>query len=1048
MRRRASGCDLPNPLPSSTTPPNPLHRRRRAASVWRVLACAWFAWLLSGACAVAHAQLLDELDLRREGADAVLVVRLVADVQLVRAVGAAAGDQSLIFYRLLAPPRSAVPSATQRLGGRSSLAGSGGIPTVTVTDEAEAGVAGDERRLLVRFAEPVPHRVRSGRSARQIEIVLVGRGAALAAAAAPLPATSAAAPAGPGSASPPSAASAEAGRFRVTIDAAEGEQGLSVPIPAALQHLSVFTTRRAEQGRVIVETHIGPFATRAEAEFVLAVARVRFPNARVTEPVAAATSGAADVPTTTIVIPSAPSTEPLRPAAPRTATATPPAAAASGPSALERAATAGSSAERAAQAGATAAGAAAGAAGAAGSTAVTAPAAAGAAGAGSVIAAAPATAASTPSTAARPAAAAASAASAAAAAASAAAPATAPASAPLAAAPLAAASSAAASAPAAAVPAAAAPAGAASAPPPTAPAPTADTRPVDATPAAPLAAAEVEARAAALMAAARAAYAAGQWEAAIEALSTLLDLPPNSLSRAAQALIGEARLKAGDTGRARAEFEAFLRLYPKGPDADRARAALAELGGAPVAAAGAAAGAAAPDPRHTTLTTGSVSLYYYGGQSKIRTQEFQDSAIGGLPTLISDATLSGTDQRQWVGSTDLNWRNRNADVDQRFVFRDTYTRDELRPEKSRNRLSALYYDHRSIGDGWQVRLGRQSPLGGGVLGRFDGAWAGYTFRPRWKASVVAGVPSDELLDAKRRFYGAALDAEALTPHLGASLYAMQQTIDGQIDRRAVGSDWRYADGGLSGTAQIDYDVLLRGLNIASLQGSWQRADNSVFTLLYDRRKQPLLSLGNTLFFVDPNLTVRPTTITELLATSTIEALRERARLLTATSTQGAFGFMTPVSKSWQVGFDLRLSNTTAVAPVPDILPTGLPSTGDIWSLGGQLIGTNLYSPRDTHVLIANVVRGPTFQGELLSYNNASSLNSEWQLEPSLKLYHQTDDTGLKMTRWTPGLRVTWRLIRQVAIESEVSVESAKTSGPNRSEDSTRTFYYLGARFEF
>ena len=571
---------------------------------------------------------------------------------------------------------------------------------------------------------------------------------------------------------------------------------------------------------------------------------------------------------------------------------------------------------------------------------------------------------------------------------------------------------------------------------------------MDAAPATPLAPAEVEARAAALMATARAAYAAGQWDAAIEALSTLLDLPPNSLSRAAQALIAEARLKAGDTGRARAEFEAFLRLYPQGPDANRARAALAELGGTPVAAAGAAPGAPAPDPRHTTLTTGSVSLYYYGGQSKIRTQEFQDSAIGGLPTLISDATLSGTDQRQWVGSTDLNWRNRNADVDQRFVFRDTYTRDEMRPDKSRNRLSSLYYDHRSISDGWQVRLGRQSPLGGGVLGRFDGAWAGYTFRPRWKASVVAGVPSDDLLDAKRRFYGAAIDAEALTPHLGASLYAMQQTIDGQIDRRAVGSDWRYADGGLSGTAQLDYDVLLRGLNIASLQGSWQRPDNSVFTLLYDRRKQPLLSLGNTLFFVDPNLAVRPTTITDLLATSTIETLRERARMLTATSTQGAFGFMTPVSKSWQVGFDIRLSNTTAVAPVPDILPTGLPSTGDIWSLGGQLIGTNLYSPRDTHVFIANVVRGPTFQGELLSYNNASSLNAEWQLEPSLKLYHQTDDTGLKMTRWTPGLRVTWRVIKQVAIESEVSVESAKTSGPNRNEDSTRTFYYLGARFEF
>ncbi|MBL8289455.1 MAG: outer membrane protein assembly factor BamD [Rubrivivax sp.] len=933
----------------------PCHRQ--AAAALRALAWGCVVWLVTALGALAHAQLLDDLDLRREGADAVLVIRLVAEVQLVRSVGSSAGDQSLIFYRLLASPQGAGPAQAQRLAGRSSLAGSSGIPAVTVTDEAEAGIAGDERRLLVRFGEPVAHRVRAGRGGRQIEVVLLGRGAALAAAA------PAAAP--PGAGPVPAAPGPAGGSYRVTIDASEGGQGLSTPIPAALQHLNVFTTRRVEQGRTIVETHIGPFATRSEAEFVLSVARLRFPNARVTLPSGAAPAAGADVPTTTFVIPSAPSTDPLRPAVPRPA-APPPAAASAPPAAT------------------------------------TAPAAA--------PAPVPAAAASAPAPAA-------------------AASAPAPAAAASAPAPAAAAS-------------AAAPAAAASAAGPAAALP----EPPSATPMAP---AEVEARAAALMAAARAAMSAGQWDAAIEALSTLLDLPPNSLSRAAQALIGEARLKAGDTGRARAEFEAFLRLYPQGPDADRARAALVELGApAPAATAGVAGAASAPDPRYGTTTTGSVSLYYYGGQSKIRTQEFQDSGLGGLPTLVSDATLSGTDQRQWVGSTDLNWRRRDADTDQRFVFRDTYTRDELRPDKSRNRLSSLYYDHRSISDGWQVRLGRQSPLGGGVLGRFDGAWAGYTFRPRWKASVVAGVPSDDLLDARRRFYGVALDAEALTPNLGASLYAMQQTIDGEIDRRAVGTDWRYADGGLSGTAQIDYDVLLRGLNIASVQGSWQRPDNSVFTFLYDRRKQPLLSLGNTLFFVDPNLATRPTTITELLATSSIEALRERARMITATSTQGALGFTTPVSKSWQVGLDIRLSNTTAVAAVADILPTGLPSTGDIWSLGGQLIGTNLYSARDTHVFIANAVRGPTFHGELISYNNASTLSEQWQLEPSLKVYRQNDDTGLKMTRWTPGLRVTWRVVKQVAVESEVSVESAKTSGPNRSESSSRTFYYLGARFEF
>ncbi|MBL8326118.1 MAG: outer membrane protein assembly factor BamD [Rubrivivax sp.] len=927
----------------------------------RLAAAVWALWL----AAPVQAQLLDELDLRREGADVVLVVRFVTGVQLLRSVVAVAGDESLVFYRVLpGAPGVEGSAATQRLGGRSTLAGSRGVPTVTVTDEPEAGRPGDERRLLVRFAEPVRHRIRAGRGDRQIEVLLPGLGAA----AAPV-AAAAELPSGAGRPPPAPIAGAARGSYRVTIATTEGDAGSAVPIPSALQHLNIFTTRRVEQGRVLQETHIGMLATRAEAEWVLSVARARFPGARITVP-EAEVGATVPTPTTTIVIPSAPSPQPLRPVTPPTQprvagsapapeVATPPLAA-------------------------------------------SAPAAAATASPGAPVAAAPASSAA--------------ASAAAASAPSGAAPATAARPAPSASAP--------------------APAVAASAPAPSA---------IDATPAAPPAPAEVEARAAALLASARAALGAGQYDAAIDTLSTLLDLPPNSLSRTAQALIGEARLRAGDSGRARAEFEAFLRLYPQGPDADRARAALVELGAPAPAGAGAAR---AGDPRTITLTTGSVSLYYYGGQSKSRTQEFQDSAIGGLPQLISEATLSGTDQRQWVGSTDLNWRHRDTESDRRFVFRDTYTRDELRPEKSRNRLSALYYDHRSISDGWQVRLGRQSPWGGGVLGRFDGLWAGYSFAPRWKASVVGGEPADALLDTRRRFYGGAIEAEALTRHLGATLYGIQQTIDNQIDRRAVGSDLRYADGGLAGTAQLDYDVLLKGLNIASLQGSWQRPDNSVLTFLYDRRKQPLLALGNTLFFVDPNLAVRPTTLTELLATTSMEALRERARAITATSTQAALGYTMPLSRQWQAGADVRLSNTTAVASVPDILPTGLPSTGDIWSLGAQLIGTNVYSGRDTHVFIANVLRGPTFQGELLSYNNSSSLDADWQLEPSLKWYRQRDDPGTDSTRWAPGVRVTWRVVKQVALESEVSVESSKTSGPNRNESSTRTFYYLGGRFEF
>ena len=71
-------------------------------------------------------------------------------------------------------------------------------------------------------------------------------------------------------------------------------------------------------------------------------------------------------------------------------------------------------------------------------------------------------------------------------------------------------------------------------------------------------------------------------------------------------------------------------------------------------------------------------------------------------------------------------------------FRDAYISDLERSDKSRNRLSALYVDYKSLTGGYGVRLGRQSPTGGGVMGRFDGVSANLLLRPKLKLSAVAG----------------------------------------------------------------------------------------------------------------------------------------------------------------------------------------------------------------------------------------------------------------------------------------------------------------------
>lgn len=570
---------------------------------------------------------------------------------------------------------------------------------------------------------------------------------------------------------------------------------------------------------------------------------------------------------------------------------------------------------------------------------------------------------------------------------------------------------------------------------------------------------ELEAKAAALMQQGRTAFEAQRWAEAIEAWNQLLELPPSSVTADAQERVAHAHLRNGDPVRARAEFETYLKLFPQGPAAERVRRELAALPAAPSVAA-----AATPTPaaeREVTLS-GSVSATYYGGNGQVRSRDFQDSPIAGLPQVAGDPQLSADKTRQLYTDVDINWRRRNAEVDQRFVLRDAYTSDLERPDKSKNRLSALYFDHKSLTGGWGARLGRQSPTGGGVMSRFDGVQATWTPKPRVKFGVVGGAPTERYFDSKRHFYGASADADRLFGNVGGGAYVIEQRIDGEVDRRAVGFDLRWFQGGATVFSQFDYNLLIKGLNIATVQGTLILEDNTVLNALYDRRALTTLTLGNALTFGDPsNPGVMFRRIQEKLATTTLAALRDQIKRITPMITQAQVGVTKPWSKTWQTALSVQLTNTGAIPPVPEVagFELGRPATGNIITTSAQLIGLNLYSARDTHVLSTSVINSPTLKGLLVGYNNSSFVIDVWQVEPSLQYYRDRSDGGNRSQRWTPGLRVTYRGWERLALESNLTYEIGRatrlTPDPAQpglqvtTEESTRRVNYsLGLRYEF
>jgi len=564
------------------------------------------------------------------------------------------------------------------------------------------------------------------------------------------------------------------------------------------------------------------------------------------------------------------------------------------------------------------------------------------------------------------------------------------------------------------------------------PVPAAPALPRPTVPVAPIASAEIETRAAELLASARTALEAGQDAPAIDSLNKLLMLPPNSLSRDGQELMGVARERAGEIAKARAEYELYLKLYPEGEGAARVRTRLAALAQAPVAATGARPARA---PLH--VVAGGLSQYYYGGRTKI------ESAFE-TPTTVDRATFSAVDQSTLVSNADLSVRNRDAEADTRFVFRDTDSAAFLENQKSYNRLTAAYYDYRGLQNAFSARVGRQTGLSGGLPGRFDGAVAGYGVAQKWRVNAAAGTPVEfPQLDAQRTFWGANLEYQNLANAWSGNFYVVNQKSDGLLDRRAVGTEVRYFSAGTSLFSVLDYDTSYKQWNVTMVQATWQTEGRTTINLLYDKRRAPTLSTTNAIFGQ------ATTSLETLKQTLTEDQLRQQALDVTATATQALIGFTTPVGKKWQLGADARL---TKVGALPSVEVNGIvipaqPATGDIYNYSFQAIGTNLYSGRDTSVYNFTYLDGPTQTGYQLSYNNLTALGG-WTLEPSLRYYTQKDNLGVELKRWTPTLRITYQAAKNVALESEYSWERTVTVGPGSRDDTSRGFYYVGYRWSF
>lgn len=553
-------------------------------------------------------------------------------------------------------------------------------------------------------------------------------------------------------------------------------------------------------------------------------------------------------------------------------------------------------------------------------------------------------------------------------------------------------------------------------------------------------------KAAVLMLKARNALFSGEIFVAIDALNNVLKLAPNKYSQDAQIWIGIAREKSGQQAKAKLEYESYLKLYPAGPAATWAKERLAKLNAAQQGQAmQQTSQPQASDSNFQTSEYGSFSLYYYRGASNTDT-------VTSDGTTQTPSSISLTDQSSLISNISMTARAYNNEYDNRLVFQDFYSKNFLTGQDSKNRLNAAFFEIKNRTENYSARIGRQSALGGGVLGRFDGISAGYGFLSDLRANVVAGQLSDTVLGPQPVFLGTSLDFGVRSP-LGGSLYAIKQTVGGMTDREAAGGYLRYFEQSKTAVIMLDYDLQFKEINMLTVQGSYNSESGTGYNFLWDRRKTPSLSMRNAVNGTTASLdTLRQNGWTT-------DDLLSLAQLRTAVSNMAQIGMTNRIKDNWQIGTDITVTNTSGMPASGTLNPDGTvglegfvaasASTGNAWTISERLIGNSVFSDSDVSMCSVSYSKSDFMQGKTLLLNSHSYLLEKWTIDETLRLYWQTDSTGGNQTISAPVVRLGYRLKKNLMLETEAGVDLSKST-PNalQSSNTTRTYFSFGFRQDF
>jgi tetratricopeptide (TPR) repeat protein len=554
---------------------------------------------------------------------------------------------------------------------------------------------------------------------------------------------------------------------------------------------------------------------------------------------------------------------------------------------------------------------------------------------------------------------------------------------------------------------------------------------------------------AAWLEAARQAFARSDYDRAIELLRKIIAQGDSPYYQDALETLALALQEKGDTDGARQAYEDYLARYPNGETSNRVRQRLAELLKTvfPVAAS-------APPVVDTEKKSKADGWRVYGGVSQYyRHADIKISHTSGDPR-FNDST-SKTAESDLRTNLDFNARYRGEDWDMRSRFNGGYLVDFLDHSNSTSSsryygnkvlLSDAYVDVRNHRTDISAKVGRQYGSTGGVLGRFDGAQVGLPLVNGLRMNVVAGSPVDltsnkTVDDTNSVFYGTNFDIAPKGSKWQYNIYAIQETIDSIIDRRAVGAETRYFTEGRSLFTVLDYDIEYGELNRTLVIGNWTFAKKTLVNISLDYGYSPTLTTRNALISQPKYSSIRA-----LLETYSEAEIKQLARDRTARSRSTLFSVTQEFTPKLQLYGSVGQYYFGGMPASGNV--DAMPATGNEYDYELQLIASSWLQENDTHSV------GVRYYDGTLVHTNAVGFDSRFgfgnfRIAPRLWVElrkNLTDDSDEWVYR--PGLRMEYSFLRRYHVDLDASRDIYKGSIPAiGSQDIIGNFFQLGYRVD-